>query len=148
MANNRTNDAHFWTTSLNSPMHVAWAGLAFERLCLQHIDQIQRALGIWGVTCNCYAWQYNEKDRKGTQIDLVIDRQDNIINLCEIKFTRKAFAIDRAYSDILQNKLETFIEEASPRKAVHLTMIASNGLVNNSYSNIIQNVITLDELFI
>ncbi|MBO7092923.1 MAG: hypothetical protein J6W23_14155, partial [Victivallales bacterium] len=111
MANNRTNDAHFWTSSLNSPMHAAWTGLAFERVCMQHIAQIQKALGISGVICNCYAWRYNGKSRKGAQIDLVIDRQDNIINLCEIKFSRNPFTIDREYSENLQNKLDAFIEE-------------------------------------
>ncbi len=125
MANNRAGDAHFWTKSLNSPMHATWSGLAFERLCFQHIESIQKALGISGVTCNCYAWLFKGNDRKGVQIDLIIDRQDNIINLCEIKFTRKAFAIDRNYSEILQNKLDTFIEETSPRKAVHLTLITT-----------------------
>ncbi len=147
MANNRTSDAHFWTNSLNSPLHAAWSGLAFERLCIQHIEQIQMALGISGVSCNCYAWLYKNTEHKGTQIDLVIDRQDNIINLCEIKYTRKAFAIDSNYHEILQNRLDTFIEETSPRKAVHFTMISANGLLQNNYSGIIQNTITLNDLF-
>ncbi len=147
MANNRADDAHFWTNSLNSPMHTTWSGLAFERLCFQHIEQIQKSLGISGVTCNCYAWLFKGSDRRGVQIDLVIDRQDNIINLCEIKFTRKSFAIDRNYSDNLQNKLDTFIEETSPQKAVHLTMITANGVVSNNYSGILQSSITLEDLF-
>ena len=147
MANDRTGDAHFWTTSLNSPLHSTWSGLAFERLCFQHITQIQMSLGISGVSCNYYAWIYKGNDRKGAQIDLVIDRQDNIINLCEIKYTRKAFAIDRNYSDIMRNGLETFIEETSPRKAVHLTLISASGLTKNNYSGILQSVITLEDLF-
>ncbi|MBQ7176133.1 MAG: hypothetical protein IJS08_01860 [Victivallales bacterium] len=147
IANNRAGDAHFWTTSLNSPLHSAWSGLAFERLCFQHIAQIQMALGISGVSCNCYAWIYKGNDRKGAQVDLVIDRQDNIINLCEIKYTRKAFAIDRNYSEIMRNRLDTFIEEASPRKAVHLTLISASGLTKNNYSGMLQCVITLEDLF-
>ena len=147
MANNRTNDAHFWTSSLNSPMHAAWTGLAFERVCMQHVAQIQKALGISGVICNCYAWRYNGKNRKGAQIDLVIDRQDNVVNLCEIKFSRNPFAIDREYSENLQNKLDAFIEEVEPKKAVHLTMISANGLVQNNYSGIIQSNVVLADLF-
>ena len=147
MTTNRTNDAHFWTTSLNSPLHLAWSGLAFERLCLQHIEQIQKALGISGVTCNCYAWRFRDSDRQGAQIDLVIDRQDNVINLCEIKFTRKTFVIDRGYNEKLQNKLDTFIEETSSKKSIHLTFITANGLAENNYSGIVQNVITLADLF-
>ena len=147
MANNRVNDSHFWTSSLNSPMHAAWAGLAFERVCMQHVAQIQKALGISGVICNCYAWRFNGKNRKGAQIDLVIDRQDNVVNLCEIKFSRNPFAIDRDYSENLQNKLEAFIEEVSPQKAVHLTMITANGLVQNNYSGIIQSSVVLADLF-
>ena len=100
-----------------------------------------------GVSCNCHAWIYKGNDRKGAQIDLVIDRQDNIINLCEIKYTRKAFAIDRNYSDIMRNGLETFIEETSPRKAVHLTLISASGLAKNNYSGMLQSIITLEDIF-
>ena len=128
-------------------MHAAWSGLAFERVCMQHIAQIQKALGISGVICNFYAWRYNGKSRKGAQIDLVIDRQDNVINLCEIKFSRNPFAIDRDYSENLQNKLDAFMEEVAPQKAVHLTMISANGLVMNNYSGIIQSNIVLADLF-
>jgi hypothetical protein len=114
---------------------------------MQHVAQIQKALGISGVICNCYAWRYNGQNRKGAQIDLVIDRQDNVVNLCEIKFSRNPFAIDRDYSENLQNKLEAFIEEVSPQKAVHLTMITANGLVQNNYSSIIQSSVVLVDLF-
>ena len=144
---NHANDPHFWTTSLNSPMHATWAGLAFERVCVQHLDQIRKALGISGVVCNCYAWQFKGDSPKGAQIDLVIDRQDNIINLCEIKFTRKLFTIDREYHDNLQNKLQTFIDATAPQKAVHLTMISANGVAQNQYSGLLQNVVVLADLF-
>ena len=128
-------------------MHATWAGLAFERVCVQHLDQIRKALGISGVVCNCYAWQFKGDSPKGAQIDLVIDRQDNIINLCEIKFTRKLFTIDREYHDNLQNKLQTFIDATAPQKAVHLTMISANGVAQNQYSGILQNVVVLSDLF-
>jgi hypothetical protein len=78
---------------------------------------------------------------------LVIDRQDNVVNLCEIKFSRNPFAIDREYSENLQNKLDAFIEEVEPKKAVHLTMISANGLVQNNYSGIIQSNVVLADLF-
>ena len=118
-----------------------------SNVCMQHISQIQRALGISGVVCTFHAWRFSGKARKGAQIDLVIDRQDNVVNLCEIKFSRKPFAIDREYYGNLQNKLEAFIEEVSPKKAVHLTMISANGLVHNSYSGIVQSCIVLEDLF-
>ena len=147
MKNNSVNNPHFWLSTLNSPMHSAWSGLAFERLCMQHIQQIKKALGISGVVCNCYAWKYQGNNHKGAQIDLVIDRQDNIINLCEIKYTRKPFAIDREYSENLRNKLDAFIAETSPQKAVHLTMITANGIVQNNYSGILQSSVQLEALF-
>ena len=80
MGGNRVKDSHFWTSSLNSPMHATWAGLAFERVCMQHVAQIQKALGISGVICNCYAWRYNGKSRKGAKpLDVVLLHKVSII---------------------------------------------------------------------
>jgi len=142
LAKNEYNDAAFWTNSLNTPQHNTWAGYAFEILTLQHIAEIKQALGISGIQSAVSTW------KSGTaQIDLIINRKDGIINLCEIKFSGKEFEIDKNYEANLRNKLFTFKEETKTRKAVHLLMLTTYGLTKNKYSGIVQKEIVLDNLF-
>jgi len=139
---NEYNDAAFWTNSLNTPQHNTWAGYAFEILALQHIPEIKHALGISGIQSAVSAWK-----GETSQIDLIINRKDGIINLCEIKYSGKEFVIDKNYEANLRNKLFTFKEETKTRKAVHLLMVTSYGLAKNKYSSIVQKEITTDDLF-
>ena len=142
LAKNEYSDTAFWTNSLNTPQHNTWAGYAFEMLVLQHVAEIKQALGISGIQSAVSAW------KSGTaQIDLIINRKDGIINLCEIKFSGKEFVIDKNYEAILRNKLYTFKEETKTRKALHLLMLTAYGLAKNKYSGIAQKEITLDDLF-
>ena len=141
-AKNEYNDTAFWTNSLNTPQHNNWAGYAFEILALQHIAEIKQALGISGIQSAVSAWK-----GETAQIDLVINRKDGIINLCEIKFSGKEFEIDKNYEANLRNKLFTFKEETKTRKAVHLLMLTTYGLTKNKYSGIVQKEIVLDNLF-
>jgi len=139
---NEYNDTAYWTNSLNTPQHNTWEGYAFEILALQHIAEIKRALGISGIQSAVSAW------KGGTaQIDLIINRKDGIINLCEIKFSGKEFVIDKDYEANLRNKLFSFKEETKTKKAVHLLMLTTFGLTQNKYSGIVQKEITLDDLF-
>ena len=142
LAKNEYNDTAFWTNSLNTPQHNTWAGYAFEILALQHIAEIKQALGISGIQAAVSAWK-----GKTAQIDLIISRKDGIINLCEIKFSGKEFVIDKNYEANLRNKIFTFKEETKTRKAVHLLVLTTYGLVKNKYSGIAQREITLDDLF-
>jgi len=142
LSKNEYNDTAFWTNSLNTPQHNSWAGYAFEILALQHIAEIKQALGIAGVQSVESAWK-----GETAQIDLLINRKDGIINLCEIKFCGKEFAIDKNYEANLRNKIFTFKEETKTRKAVHLLMLTTYGLAKNKYSGIVQKEITLDDLF-
>jgi len=139
---NEYNDTAFWTNSLNTPQHNSWAGYAFEILALQHIAEIKQALGISGIQSAVSAWK-----GKTAQIDLIINRKDGIINLCELKFSGKEFVIDNDYEANLRNKLFSFKEETKTRKAVHLLMLTTYGLTKNKYSGIVQKEITLDDLF-
>lgn len=146
--NNPVNDPQFWSKSLDKPIYNNWCGLAFERLCLLHSRQIKEALGVAGVISSEYAWRIDgNKEEKGAQIDLLIDRGDDVINLCEMKFTKRPFKIDSAYDEILKNKLSRFIDSTKTRKAVRITMITSNPLVQNSYASDLPNQITAEELF-
>ena len=142
-------DEHWWSRTTTSPMQSNWRGLAFERLCLLHVLQIKAALGISGVLTNVYSW-YHVADSvypTGTQIDLLLDRADNVINLCEMKYTSGPYAIDKAVDSLLATKVETFRALSKTQKAIHVTFVTSRGLVRNSYWNDVQSEVTLDDLF-
>ena len=148
MKENLNNDEHFWSNSYNSPIRAAWTGLAFERVCFQHIPQIKQAMGIAGVATQCYSWKAKgDALSSGTQIDMVLDRRDNIINICEMKFSKGEYTITKDYAMSLNNKVERFIESTKNKKTILLTMITTNGVVHNEYWNQIQCDITADELF-
>ena len=139
---NRFHDEHFWTSSMNSPTHATWSGLAFEMLCLAHLPQIKHALGIAGVQTNALSWH-----GKNAQIDLVIDRKDDTINICEMKYAKNKFEINKDYETRLENKIEEFIKETATKKTLILTFITTNGVKLNAHSSIVQSEITLDALF-
>ena len=89
---NKNNDEHFWSVSIDSATHRAWSGLAFERLCMAHIQQIKAGLGISGVLSNIYSWRKEaDENGNGAQIDLLIDRNDHVINVCEMKYSMSEF---------------------------------------------------------
>ena len=145
---NENNDEHFWSASIDSAMHRAWSGLAFERLCMAHTQQIKAALGIAGVLSNVYSWRKEADEMSdGAQIDLLIDRKDQVINLCEMKYSLSEYIIDAEYEQKLRNKKSAFINATNTRKAVHLTMVTTFGIKANAHSGIVQNEITLDDLF-
>ena len=145
---NHNNDEHFWSASIDSSMHRAWSGLAFERLCMAHTQQIKAALGIAGVLSNVYSWRKEaDEDSDGAQIDMLIDRNDQVINLCEMKYSLSEYVIDADYEKSLRNKKAAFIDATKTRKAVHLTMVTTYGVRQNSHSGIVQSEVTLDDLF-
>ena len=135
-----------WMSYLNSPSYNAWRGNAFEIVCLNHISQIKAALGISGVDTSEYAWK-STISVPGAQIDLLIDRKDGVINLCEMKFSNDLYEISRDEYEKLQNRLSSFQKETDTAKAIHITLITANSFVKNKYSGIVQNVITGDDLF-
>ena len=149
LQDNVENDSHFWTHHIDTPIYNTWCGLAFERVCFMHIRQIKQALGIEGIASNVYAWQVkaSEETGPGAQIDMLIDRADQVINLCEIKFSTREFSIDRVLSDALRMKKARFAESTKNRKALHLTMITTYGLVHNMYWGDIQKEVTASDLF-
>ena len=146
--NNPVNDEHFWSKSIGTGEYNNWCGLAFERVCLMHSQQIKKRLGISGIISSEYAWWVDNKEgKRGAQIDLLIDRNDGVINLCEMKYTKMPFHIDADYDATLQYKRSRFIETTHTRKAVHLTMVSAQGLQRNAYADDIQSQITADDLF-
>lgn len=147
--NNENNEEHFWSSSIDSSVHRVWSGLAFERLCMVHARQIKKALGIDGVLSNVYSWRKeSDENSDGAQIDMLIDRNDQVINICEMKYSMSEFVIDAAYERKLRNKKAAFIDATNTRKAVHLTMVTTYGIRQNSHAGIIQSEVTLDDLFL
>ena len=142
-------DEHFWSTTLASQTQSVWRGLAFERLCLQHLAQIRRALGVGSIHVEAYGWQFkgNETYPDGVQIDMILERADNVINICELKYSANPFAIDKSYDAELGRKAATFAGVTGTKKALHLTLVTANGLVKNQYSSRVQSQVVLDDLF-
>lgn len=135
--------------TLDSPARKAWAGHAFELVCKSHIQQIKRRLGILGVLSQDSVWFSDAKNEmlRGAEIDLVIDRRDRVINLCETKFSINPYTIDRDYEMQLRNKIEAFRAATGSRSALHLTMITTYGVKRNAHSGIMQSEVTMDDLF-
>jgi hypothetical protein len=111
----RINEENYWTKIIDTSIHKAWCGYAFEMLVLMHEKQIKQKLSIAGVLTNSYSW-VSKKAQAKAQIDLLIERNDRIINLCEVKFSNKEFVIDKQYDEILRNKKYAFVEETKNAK--------------------------------
>lgn len=136
-----------WINLIDNPVQRTWQRFTFEQICIDHTNQIKKALGISGVQSNDASWR-GGTDEKSVQIDLLIDRRDQVINLCECKFSLDTFSIDKAYSEKLRSKIAIFKQITKTRKAVFLTMITTYGVEKNKYANLlVQNEVTMDDLF-
>jgi uncharacterized protein len=138
-----------WLDKSTTASWRSWSGLAFENICLKHTPQIKKALNIYGIYSEQSAWRYASKGGdKGTQIDLLIDRRDNCINLCEIKFSITEFTIDKKYAEELAAKRRIFIAQTGTKKTVFITLLTSFGVKTNAYYlNNVQNQLKMDVLF-
>lgn len=138
----RGQDEKHWQNMIDSPSRRAWSGYSFEQLCLHHIRQIKQKLGINGVQSDVCAWKGD-----GGQIDLLIDRRDQTINLCEMKFSQGEFEITKQYDQHLRERAESFRSATKTRKALHQTFITTYGIKKNMYSVNVQSEVVLDDLF-
>ena len=147
---NYGKDEHYWSNAIDNPSRRAWEGLTFEQVCKDHIKQIKQKLGISGVLTEESVW-YTRGDEDlgidGAQIDLVLERRDRVINLCEMKYSMNEYVIDKAYDSILRNKIEAFRRMTGSKHSLQMTMITTYGVKQNKYSNLIQSQVTLDDLF-
>ena len=146
LKNNTFKDERYWSNLIENARHRAWTGYAFEQVCLAHISQIKQKLGISGVLTNTCSWISNDREN-GAQIDLLIERNDRVVNLCEIKYAGDEFTIDKKLDENLRQKRAAFKKETKNRKTVHLTMITTYGIKRNKYSGNIQSQITINDLF-
>lgn len=138
-----------WLRLSTGSAFTSWAGLAFESICQKHVIQIKRALGIEGVYTEASGWRYiPRRGEQGAQVDLLIDRQDLCINICEMKFSTAEFVIDKRYATELTTKLSVFKENTKTKKTLFLTMITTYGIKRNIYyASLVQNEVTIDALF-
>ncbi len=153
------HDAHYWSNNQNSHLYSTWSGLSFEMLCLNHVDQIKKALGISGITANVYSWftrvSENEPAKVGpdkgehrsAQIDMLIDRADRTINICEMKFWNRSYAMTAKDEDSIERKVQSFTETTKTDKNIIVTMITTKGIDRNEHSECIQRELLLDDLF-
>ena len=144
-----TGAAGYWMRQQNSPTWHSWAGISFESVCHKHINQIRSALGL-DVTAIPSTWYFNGKKtgQNGAQIDLLFDRIDNTITLCEIKFTNQPFSIDKVYAANIENKVQVFKNATRTKKQIFFSMISANGLQRSKYSDeLVTQIVTLEDLF-
>jgi len=142
-----SRDENFWLKGSDTPEIRAWSGYAFEQVCLCHLRQIKHALGISSVQTQSSAWSGSNGDEKA-QIDLVIDRRDQVVNLCEMKFSIKSFTIDKEYAENLQRKIGLFREVTKTKKATWLTFISTFGITPNAYAqSLVHQSLGMNALF-
>ena len=122
--------------------------MAFEEVCWQHIAQVKRALEIGGVRSSLSAWSVKGDDTKeGVQIDLLIVRDDNVVNLCEMKFAGDVYSIDKDEEAKLRNRIEMLKNTLTTKQTIHLTMVTTYGVAYGKHSGIVQKQVTMDDLF-
>lgn len=140
----------YWQQQQNTPTWRAWSGLAFEAICYKHVHQIANALELSPASLP-YTWRYaptKGSDEKGAQIDLLFDRDDDAITICEIKYTTAKLVVDKKMVDNINNKQTVFREKSRSKKQLFIALITTHGLQNCAYSDTyIDKIVTLDALF-
>lgn len=145
--NSKAHGVGTWNKMFNARSYISWSGFSFETVCLKHIQQIKNGLGIFGIHSENSSWT-SKNITNGAQIDLLIDRDDNIINLCEMKFSNSVFTITKRYAEEIKKKIDVFKRTTKSRKNVFVVMITTYGLYENKYYlEIVQNSLTMDCLF-
>ncbi|MES2204457.1 MAG: DUF234 domain-containing protein [Pseudomonadota bacterium] len=139
-----------WQGIIHAPEYYNWLGYAFENLCHKHLSAIRKALKINADSLSS-PWKYIPKtdvEEQGAQIDLLFDRQDDAISLCEIKYTETEFVISKAYAEVLKRKVEVFKKKTDTKKQIFLVLISAHGLTQNTYGRaLISKIVVLEDLF-
>jgi len=146
----KPSDEHFWTNQTNTSARNAWCGLAFERVCMEHIPAIKQKLGISGVLTEVHAWSCKKDSENGlfgSQIDLLIVRRDQVINLCEMKYAASQYTITKKIDENVRNKISDFLTATHTKYAIHVTFVTPYGITQNEYAGNVQSEITADDLF-
>lgn len=145
--NNHSRDIHFWEHSLMASSVAAWQGITFELIVLQHLEQVKKALGVDRILNSSSSWRSRDIEER-TQIDLVIERADRVINLCEIKFSSMPFIITKDYEMTLRRRMAIFQNQTRTRKTLVTTLITTYGVSVGTHSGVVQSQVTMDDLFV
>ncbi len=140
-------DENFFTSNLSNQNVTSWRGISFENVCFNHIQQIKKSLEILGIASEESPYSIIGDREEGTQIDMLIVRKDDVINMCEIKFYNSDVLIDKTMDRKIRNRVALLQSKFAKKYAIRPTLITTFGLVDNEYSSIFSNVITLDDLF-
>lgn len=139
---------NYWQYVNSSQSWISWSGNSFESICHKHILQIKKALGIAGVHTQTYYWsEAGTGSKKGTEIDMLIQRADKTVMVIEIKYHNQPFSISKSYAEILKHKVETFRVSDKSRNSLMLVMLTTYGVKKNNYSTMLNDDITMDILF-
>lgn len=132
-----------WTQMFQKQAYKTWCGYAFETICLKHVQQVKKGLECDQIQSSNYSWS-----NENAQIDLVVDRDDDVVNLCEIKFYNEEFALDQGYLDRLRNKENQFRISSKTKKGIYTSMLTTWGIKTNQYSKaIVSKSLTMRCLF-
>ena len=141
-------DNAYWQHNQNKPHLNAWRGFTFEQVCFSHVSQIKRALGVENVVSSESAWIVRgDENKKGAQIDMLIVRDDRVVNLCEMKFLSKEYEPQADDEMKLRARIATLQEHLSPKQTIHLTLVTTVGLTHNAHSGVFQQMVTIGSLF-
>ncbi len=144
----KPSNSGVWTKMHGQQSYRIWSGFSFETICIKHVEQIKEGLKISGINAVHGSW-IEKHTQNSAQIDLLIDRDDNVINLCEMKFYNTEYAIDKKYANEIVKKINAFSSSTKTKKSVFVTFITSYGLIPNQYSKqYVQNELTMDHLFV
>lgn len=142
----QSSNPNFWKQHLGEPLINTWQGLAFEQVVMQHIEQVKQALGISGMAVEYYAWR-SKTTTPRSQIDLILDRADRLVNLCEIKYAQDQYLLSKDEMQRLRLRRQNFVIETGSKQGILLTMITPYGLIENEQYYDIQAQLTMDDLF-
>lgn len=145
-----TND--YFKSKANTPAWEAWAGYTFETICYKHVDEIKKKLGLVNIGCEVDNWRYVPKrntDEDGAQIDLLFDRDDGFITLCEIKYSKNKYILDKSGAKKIMQKMDVFQKQTKTKKDLSVALITTEGLTKNVWSDeLVDNVVTLDDIIL
>lgn len=140
-------DEQYWEHTYRQPTHNTWLGLSFERVCLQHVRQIKRKLGIEGVQTDVCSWRTAQtENHEGAQIDLMLVRGDFVVDICEMKYSKDLYEISHADEEDWERKMRVYRQVMGDSHALHMVLVTTRGIVPNKYKNSVQNIVTLEDL--
>ncbi len=139
-------EQQYWSHHINTPEVNSWMGLTYERICMAHIQQIKHSLHLDTISTLSYSWR-SKTSTPAAQIDIIIERADKIINICEVKYCQGEYNLDKDEYERINKRKNAFIQETGLRHVPWLTMITTEGVARGKYSEMIQTQVTLDDLF-